>query len=70
MEITSPKIAADHPDYQISCEEALDLPARDLVDKAIQAGWSPRVIYKALQEVARNQALAYEEDPDPEDDPA
>jgi len=59
----------DHPDYALSCEEALDLPLRDLVDQAVQAGWKPRVIFKALQEVAKNQGLAYEEDPDPEDDP-
>lgn len=69
MEITSPKIAADHPDYGISLEEALDLPAAELVDKAVQAGWSPRAVYKALESVAKNRGLAYEQDPDPEDDP-
>jgi len=70
MEIASPKTEVTHPDYGLSCEEALDIPARELIDGAIQAGWDPRTVYKALAEVARNQALAYEEDPDPEDDPA
>jgi len=70
MNIDPPKSKPDHPDYALSCEEALDLPARNLIDKAVQAGWSPRGGYKALAEVARNQSLAYEEDPDPEDDPA
>lgn len=70
MQISSPRHKADHPDYGLECQEALDLPARDLVDRAIQAGWSPRAVYRALEEVARNQALAYEEDPDPQDDPA
>lgn len=68
MEIKPPRLTADNEDYGIECQEALDIPARDLVDKAIQAGWSPRAVYAALQEVARNQALAYEADPDPADD--
>jgi hypothetical protein len=70
MDISSPKSDTDHPDYSLSCEEALDIPARDLIDRAIQAGWEPRTVFKALAEVARNQGLAYEEDPDPEADPA
>jgi hypothetical protein len=43
MEIASPTLWPDHPAYALSCEEALDLPARDLFDRAIQACWSPRV---------------------------
>jgi hypothetical protein len=31
------------------------------------AGWSKREAFKALDQVIRNQALAYEEDADPED---
>ncbi|MUO72884.1 hypothetical protein [Agrobacterium vitis] len=69
MAVTTPNFASEHPDYALSCEEALDLPLRDLVDQAVQAGWKPRVIFRALQEVAKNQGLAYDEDPDPEDDP-
>lgn len=57
-----------HPDYQLDCEEALDLAVRALVDEAIVAGWKPEVVYAALASVADNQRLAYDEDPDPADD--
>ncbi|WP_173995721.1 hypothetical protein [Agrobacterium tumefaciens] len=70
MDISTPKRSADDEDYAIELEEALDLPLRDLIDNAVQAGWSPRAVYKAVQSVALNQGLAYEEDPDPADDKA
>lgn len=69
MEISSPKLNTEHPDYQLSCEEALDIALRDIVDIAIEAGWAPWIVFKAIQSVAINQALAYEEDPDPASDP-
>lgn len=69
MKISAPRLQPDHPDYALECQEAIDLATRDIVDRAVAAGWKPRTIYKSLEEVARNQALAYEEDPDPEDDP-
>lgn len=68
MNVPSPKHPKTHPDYAINCEEALDLPLQDLVDRAVQAGWDTRTVMVALQSVAFNRALAYEEDPDPEDD--
>lgn len=54
-DITSPKRSAEHADYQIELEEALDIPIRGLVDAAIQAGWSPLANDKAVQSVAVNQ---------------
>lgn len=68
MDIQSPKHPKTHPDYAINCEEALDLPLQYLIDRAVQAGWDTRTVMVALQSVAFNRALAYEEDPDPEDD--
>ena len=65
MTIDQPKLDIGHPDYAHSCEEAIDDPVRRLIDAAIQAGWEPRTVYQALQEVGRHQAIAYEEDPDP-----
>jgi hypothetical protein len=56
-------------DEQIDCESAIDIAVRDLVDAAISVGWRPTIVYEALQSVARNQAFAYAEDPDPTDDP-
>lgn len=68
MKVPSPKHPKTHPDYAINCEEALDLPLQDLIDRAVQAGWNTRTVLVALQSVAFNRAIAYEEDPDPEDD--
>jgi hypothetical protein len=68
MNVPSPKHPKTHPDYAINCEEALDLPLQDLIDRAVQTGWDTRTVMVALQSVAFNRALAYEEDPDPEDD--
>jgi hypothetical protein len=68
MNIEGPRHKPDYADYGLECQEAIDIAARNLVDLAVQAGWSPRAVYKSLEEVARNQAMAYEEDPDPADD--
>ena len=69
-EIFSPKFTKDHPDYALEAEEALDLHVQELIDDAVQAGWDTRTIIKALENVAKAKALAYEEDPDPEDAPS
>ena len=69
-EIFSPKFEKSHPDYELECEEALDLHVQELIEDAVQAGWGPRTIFKAIAKVAAAKAIAYEEDPDPEDDPA
>lgn len=68
--IQSPRKPMSDADAQIDCECAVDIPARQLVDDVIRAGWAPRVAYAALKSVIDNQALAYAEDPDPADDPA
>lgn len=67
MNVPSPKHPKTHPEYATSCEEALDLPLQDLIDRAFQAGWDTRTVMVALQSVAFNRAIAYDEDPDPED---
>jgi hypothetical protein len=68
-EIFSPRFAKNHPDYTLECEEALDLHVQELIDDAVQAGWDTRTVIEALENVAKAKALAYEEDPDPEDEP-
>lgn len=70
MPIKAPVRPADHPDYRLDCEEAIDLSVRELVDEAIQAGWRPDTIYDALTSVDGNKKIAYGLDPDPADDPA
>ncbi|KQS84837.1 hypothetical protein [Rhizobium sp. Leaf383] len=67
-EIFSPTFAKTHPDYALEAEEALDLHVQELINDAVQAGWDTRVIIKALETVAKAKSVAYEEDPDPEDD--
>ncbi len=69
LSISSPRKMASDVDMQIDCEIAIDMATRDLVDAVIQAGWPPKIAYSALKNVARNQALAYQDDPDPADDP-
>jgi hypothetical protein len=70
MDVFSPKHPKSHFDYSLECEEALDLPLQELIDIAVQAGWDTRTVIKALESVAQNKAIAYEQDPDPEDDPS
>jgi len=69
ISISSPRQMGSDADMQIDCEIAIDIATRDLVDAIIQAGWPSRIAYSALKNVAKNQALAYQEDPDPADDP-
>lgn len=68
MPIPAPRRTDAHPDYQLDCEEAMDLEVRDLVDRLIHAGWRPETVFAALASVARHQAMAYAEDPDPAGD--
>jgi hypothetical protein len=67
MNVLPPKHSKGYPDYELDCEQALDLPLQDLIDVAVQAGWDTRTVIRSLETVARNRAIAYEEDPDPED---
>lgn len=68
MDIPAPKRSIDDPHYNVELQEALDFPVLDFVDRIGAAGWNKREAFKALAEVIHNQTLAYEEDPDPEDD--
>lgn len=68
MNASSPKHPKTHPDYAINCEEALDLPLQDLIDRAVQAGWDTRIVMVALQSVAFNRANRLRGRPDPEDE--
>ncbi|MCJ8056964.1 hypothetical protein GB928_025600 [Shinella curvata] len=70
ISIPSPRNSASDVDMQIDCQIAIDAPVRDLFDAIIQAGWAPKVAYAALKNVAEHQAIAYQQDPDPADDPA
>lgn len=68
MDIHSPTVAAQDPEYQHACEKVLDLPIQDLIDRAVQAGWRTAEVIAAVQVVANKKLIAYGEDPDPQDE--
>lgn len=68
-EVARPSLRTDHPDSQLSCEQALDDPVRDLIDAAIVSGWPPETVFAAIKSVVANRERAYAEDPDPAPDP-
>ncbi len=41
----------------------------EIIDGAVQAGWSSTAVYNAVQMFVIKQRLAYNFDPDPADDP-
>lgn len=68
MTVDEPTLAPDHPDRQLTCEEALDVPIRDLVDEAVTKGWKSEEVYQAIVSVVEAQRIAYGFDPDPADE--
>lgn len=52
MKIPQPSLSPHHPDYDLSCQVALDLPIQELVEGAVQAGWRRADVLSALEEVA------------------
>lgn len=70
MKIPQPSLSPHHPDYDLSCQVALDLPIQELVEGAVQAGWRRADVLSALEEIASSRALVYQKEPDPQDDAA
>ncbi len=68
MTIRPPSIENEHPDYQLACEEAIDVALRELIDTAIVAGWRPETVFPAAVNIVTNQHMAYRTDPNPADD--
>ena len=67
--MNSPRNTRDYPDRAMDCQEAVDLPLRELVDSMVVLGWRTPEVCDALEEVIKNQSLAYDADPDPAEDP-
>ena len=65
----SPLNRPDYPDRAIDCQEAVDLPLRELVNSMVVLGWRTPEVFDALEEVIKNQRRAYDADPDPAEDP-
>lgn len=48
----------EHPDRFLSCQEAIDVAVREILDAATLAGWTENEVTAALVEVADNRMLA------------
>ncbi|WP_438752086.1 hypothetical protein [Pararhizobium sp. O133] len=55
--ITAPRITFDHADRFLSCQEAIDAAACDMIAAAVRAGWTEQEAIAALAEVADNRML-------------
>lgn len=51
MKIRPPTIDASRPDYKLAVEDAVDQPLRELVDMALNVGWQPEDVYRAIGNV-------------------
>jgi hypothetical protein len=60
--IIGPRSEALGPDRQRECQEQLDVPLLDLVDKAVAAGWKAPEVFDALGEVVRNRRHTHARD--------
>ncbi len=70
MSIKSPRTDPSHRGYQAECQSALELALGEIIEGAVQAGWSSTAVYDAVQMFVIKQRLAYSFDPDPADDPS
>jgi hypothetical protein len=70
MTIEAPKLAANHPDRDIHCQESLQRTMQMIVSEAKFKGWGTIEAISAMEEVLKNLRLAYAEHPDAADDPS
>jgi hypothetical protein len=67
--MNSPRNIPDDHDRAMDCQEAVDMPLRELVDSMVVLGWKAPEVFDALEEVIKNERRAYDADPDPAEDP-
>jgi hypothetical protein len=56
--IPSPPAAGDNEHLHLLCQMAVELPLQELLDAAVEAGWSRQSVLAAITEVADNLMLA------------
>lgn len=56
--ISRPFVTQDDPDRDIRCQDALDWAFRELLDRAVEAGWSERESVAAFLALAESHMLA------------
>jgi hypothetical protein len=69
MTLESPKYAGSHPDRPLNCQETVEVDLLELIDKANMLGWGTLETMDAIVEVITHLRVAYEEDPNPADEP-
>ena len=60
MPVSSPRHAADYPDRDIDCQQALEEGFNAFIDEAERAGWHEDEIFSAMAYLAWNRRLARE----------
>ncbi|EDQ33973.1 hypothetical protein HPDFL43_05950 [Hoeflea phototrophica DFL-43] len=52
--VAAPRFAADHPDYCLECEEAVEPFLIGMIGHARDAGWEPSAIWPVLRSLVAN----------------
>ena len=53
-----PRFPADHPDYVLECEEAMEIALNQVGDAAESAGWTQEAVETAMLSLAENRYMA------------
>jgi hypothetical protein len=69
MTISQPRQDGQYPDRGTDCKQALKLALQDLIEQLQQQGWKIPESMDAIEELIAEFRIAYEEDPDPSDEP-
>ncbi len=69
MMINTPKYPVSQEDRHRVSQEEVEGPLQVIIDKANMRGWTTIETITAMEEVLKNLRLAYDEDPDPAEDP-
>ena len=67
--INTPKYPVSHEDRHVVCQEEVEGPIQVIIDQANMHGWTTLETITAMEEVLTNIRIAYDEDPDPVEDP-
>lgn len=59
----------DHPDRDLHCQESIEPLMQRIIEYAHANGYGTVETMNAMEEVLRHLRVAYDEDPDPQDDP-
>ncbi|MDQ0323711.1 hypothetical protein QO002_005918 [Pararhizobium capsulatum DSM 1112] len=69
MQVDAPKFPTSHPDRALQCQANIEPVMQEIIAAANAKGWGTVETMSAMEDVLCNLLVAYEEDPDPEEDP-